>query len=53
MSLRSHIKEIISVYLLYILFDASLWTEDMREAKFVAQGVRLKVADEISIQLMS
>ena len=53
MSFKAHIKGKNSAYLLYILFDASLWTEDMREAKFVAQGVRLGVADEISVQLMS
>ena len=45
MSFIAHIKGKVSAYLLYIYFDASLWTGEMREAKFVAEAVRLGVAD--------
>ena len=43
MRFEARIKDNISAYLAYIYFDASLWTGEMREAKFVAEAVRLGV----------
>jgi len=52
-SYRAHIKDKFITHLLYIHFEDSKWTADMREVKFVAPGARLGVAGRILCRIMS